>query len=49
MRETYMTSVPQVKAITTDSRMAETIPMAREVLMYCPSEETPCAGSLEIL
>ena len=26
-------SVPQVKAITTDSRMAETIPMAREVLM----------------
>ena len=33
MRETYMTSVPQVKAITTDSRMAETIPMAREVLM----------------
>ena len=28
-----VTSVPQVKAITTDSRMAETIPMAREVLM----------------
>ena len=49
MRETYMTSVPQVKAITTDSRMAETMPMAREVLMYCPRADTPCSGSFEIL
>ena len=45
----YMTIVPQVKAMTTDSRIAETIPMAREVLMKCPSEPTPSAGSFEIL
>jgi len=45
----YITTVPHVKAMTTESRMAETMPMAREVLMYCPSEETPCAGSPAIL
>ena len=44
-----MTNVPQVKAMTTERRIAETIPIAREVLMYCPREVTPCAGSFEIL
>ena len=49
MRETYMTIEPHVKAITTDSRMAETTPMARDVLMNSPSEVMSIEGSFEIL
>ena len=49
VREMYITTVPQVKAMTTESRIAETIPMARDVLMNSPSAEVPSAGSFEIL
>ena len=45
----YITIVPQVKAMTTERRIAETIPMAREVLMYSPRAPMPSAGSFEIL
>ena len=49
VREMYMTIVPQVKAMTTESRIAETIPIAREVLMNSPRAEVPSAGSFAIL
>ena len=49
VREMYIEIVPQVKAMTTDKRMAETIPNARDELIKVPSDEKPIAGSLEIL
>ena len=45
----YMAKVPQVRAMTTERRIAETIPIAREVLMNDPSEEIESAASPEIL
>ena len=35
--------------MTTESRMADTTPIAREELMYSLSDPTPTAGSFEIL
>ncbi len=44
-----MIRVPNVKAITTESRIAETIPIARPVLMKWFRSPMPRAPSLEIL
>ena len=48
-REMYIKTVPHTNANTTDKRIAETIPIARAVLMYSPSIENVICSSVAIL